>query len=50
MKRMKELEDQNPLLKKMYSEGKLKSEIAKDIIEKSYKVSPPMGVGKIHPK
>jgi putative transposase len=34
MKRMKELEDENRRLKKMYAEEKLKAEIAKEIIEK----------------
>jgi len=34
MKRMKELEDENRRLKKMYLEEKLIAEIAKDIIEK----------------
>ena len=32
MKRMKELEDENRRLKKMYAEERLKAEIAKDII------------------
>jgi putative transposase len=34
MKRMKEFEDENRLLKKMYIEEKLIAKIAKDIIEK----------------
>ncbi len=34
MKRMKELEDENRRLKKMYIKEKLIAEIAKDIIEK----------------
>jgi len=34
MKRMKELEDENRRLKKMYAEEKLKAEIAREIIEK----------------
>jgi putative transposase len=34
MKRMKELEDDNCRLKRMYAEEKLKAEIAKEIIEK----------------
>jgi putative transposase len=34
IKRMKELEDENRRLKKMYAEEKLKAEIAKEIIEK----------------
>jgi putative transposase len=34
MKRMKELEDENRRLKKMYIEEKLIAEIARDIIEK----------------
>lgn len=37
MKRMKKLEDKNRRLKKMYAEERLKAEIAKEIIEKSYK-------------
>ena len=32
MKRMKELEDENHRLKKMYADERLKAEIAKDII------------------
>ena len=39
MKRMKELEDENRRLKKMYLEEKLIAEIAREIIEKSYKAS-----------
>jgi putative transposase len=35
MKRMKELEDENRRLKKMYAEDKLKAEIANEIIEKN---------------
>jgi len=35
MKRMKELEDENRRLKKMYAEERLKLEIAKEAIEKS---------------
>ena len=35
MKRMKELEDENRRLKKMYAEKRLKAEIAKDIITKN---------------
>ncbi len=35
MQRMKELEDENRRLKKMYLEEKLKSEIAREAIEKS---------------
>ena len=46
MKRMKELEDENRRLKKMYAEEKLKAEIAKEIIEKSYKFSSLARVGK----
>ena len=34
MKRMKELEDENRRLKKMYAEEKIKAEIAREIIEK----------------
>jgi len=34
MKRMKELEDENRRLKKMYAEEKLKCEIAREAIEK----------------
>ena len=37
MKRMKELEDENRRLKKMYAEEKLKAEIAREAIEKSGK-------------
>lgn len=37
MKRMKELEDENRRLKKMYAEEKLKCEIAKEAIEESGK-------------
>ena len=36
MKRMKELEDENRRLKKMYAEEKLKAEIAREAIEKKY--------------
>jgi putative transposase len=36
IKRMKELEDENWRLKKMYAEEKLKAEIAKEIIEKKW--------------
>jgi putative transposase len=36
MKRMKEHEDENLRLKKMYAEEKLKAEIAKEIIEKKW--------------
>tara|TARA_B110001454_G_C12695302_1_gene424102 strand:- start:946 stop:1212 length:267 start_codon:yes stop_codon:yes gene_type:complete len=36
MKRMRELEDENRRLKKMYAEEKLKAEIAKEIIEKKW--------------
>ena len=36
MKRMKELEDENTRLKKMYAEEKLKSEIAREAIEKKW--------------
>lgn len=36
MKRLKELEDENRRLKKMYAEEKLKAEIAKEIIEKKW--------------
>ena len=36
MKRMKELEDENRRLKKMYAEEKLKSEIARESIEKKW--------------
>ncbi|MFT6974988.1 MAG: putative transposase [Bermanella sp.] len=39
MKRIKELEDENRRLKKMYIEEKLIAEIAKDIIEKICKAS-----------
>lgn len=36
MKRLKELEDENRRLKKMYAEEKLKCEIAKEAIEKKW--------------
>jgi putative transposase len=36
MKRMKELEDENHRLKRMYAEEKLKSEIAREAIEKKW--------------
>jgi len=36
MKRMKDLEDENRRLKKMYAEEKLKSEIAREAIEKKW--------------
>ena len=36
MQRMKELEDENRRLKKMYAEERLKAEIAKDIIAKKW--------------
>jgi len=36
MKRMKELEDENCRLKKMYAEERLKAKIAKDIISKKW--------------
>ena len=36
MKCMKELEDENRRLKKMYAEERLKAEIAKDIIAKKW--------------
>jgi len=36
IKRMKELEEGNRRLKKMYAEEKLKAEIAKEIIEKKW--------------
>jgi len=36
IKRMKELEEENRRLKKMYAEEKLKAEIAKEIIEKKW--------------
>ncbi len=36
IKRMKELEEENRRLKKMYTEEKLKAEIAKEIIEKKW--------------
>jgi len=39
MKRMKELEDENRRLKKMYLEEKLIAEVAREIIEKSCKAS-----------
>lgn len=36
MARMKELEDENRRLKKMYAEGKLKAEIVKEALEKKW--------------
>jgi len=36
IKRMKDLEEENRRLKKMYAEEKLKAEIAKEIIEKKW--------------
>ena len=45
MKRMKELEDENRRIKKMYAEEKLKAEIANEIIEKSCKAIPPARAG-----
>ena len=36
MKRMKELEEENRRLKKMYAEEKLKAEIAREVIEKKW--------------
>jgi putative transposase len=36
MKRMKELEDENRRLKKMYAEEKLKAEIIKEAMEKKW--------------
>ena len=36
MKRMKEFEDENRRLKKMYAEERLKAEIGKDIIAKKW--------------
>lgn len=36
VKRMKELEDENRRLKKMYAEEKLKAEIAREAIEKKW--------------
>jgi putative transposase len=36
MKRMKEIEDENRRLKRMYAEEKLKSEIAREAIEKKW--------------
>ena len=36
MKRLKELEDENRRLKKMYAEEKLKAEIAREAIEKKW--------------
>jgi len=36
MKRMKELEDENRRLKKMYAEEKLKAEIRQEVIEGKY--------------
>ena len=45
MKRMKELEDENARLKIMYAEEKLKSEIAREAIEKSGKAISAKGDG-----
>jgi|TARA_B110000503_G_C6747580_1_gene250241 putative transposase len=36
MKRMKELEDENRYLKRMYADEKLKAEIAREAIEKKW--------------
>ena len=36
IKRLKELEDENRRLKKMYAEEKLKAEIAREAIEKKW--------------
>ena len=36
MKRLKELEEENRRLKKMYAEEKLKAEIAREAIEKKW--------------
>jgi putative transposase len=36
MKRLKELEDENRRLKKMFAEEKLKAEIAREAIEKKW--------------
>ena len=36
MKRLKELEDENRRLKKMYAEEKLKAQIAREVIEKKW--------------
>jgi len=36
MKRMKELEDENRRLKKMYAEEKIKAEIVKEALEKKW--------------
>ena len=49
MKRMKELEDKNWRLKKMYPGEKLKAQIAKGTIEKTYNASPLAEDSKIHP-
>ena len=40
MKRLKELEDENRRLKKMYAEEKLKAEIAREAIEKKWESHP----------
>ena len=45
MKRMKQLEDKNRCLKKMYAEERLKAEIAKDIIAKSDEANSVMRTG-----
>lgn len=36
MKRLKELEDENRRLKKMYADEKLKAEIAREVMEKKW--------------
>ena len=36
MKRMKQLEDENRRLKKMYAEEKLKAEVEKEVLEKKW--------------
>jgi len=41
MKRMKELEDENRRLKKVYAEEKIKAEIVKEALEKSGKATSP---------
>ena len=46
MSRMKELEDENRRLKKMYLEGKLKAGIVAEPLEKSGEAISPTGDGK----
>ena len=45
MKRMKELEDENRRLKKMYAEERLKAEIVQEALEKSGEARAPQSAG-----